>query len=401
MPPADQWSAVVELNEVIRGVFAGIGSAIRDAVYNLCVQGASIRPVLIALSIAAPNVLWLQPPPQLPRTIAQGATSTSSSSRRRGSFGEALAATFSDDSFVESVAAATADAAAAAYAATTVPTAAAAAAATEEEAAAADDDPLALHSLQICWKELLLQSEKASVSSIDGSATEQAFSLTVSKLCVRNLPPSITSQLLYALDTTTSSSSSSNTDEGTTTSSSAAAITTSILTSIPPILSPLSLHATASVLLQTAPANIPWVTLHIKLSHLHTAFNNDQITALTTLLLTTGKVCEQQNLPVMRSSSSSAAASAAATSLGGADSPPRAAAAAVVNGGWFMISESRSLEGRTETHVLGAWACVCAFLSLDAHLPRTHTHITPTHAPSTLPHHHTPPTQAPAGLFWS
>ena len=103
MPPADQWAAVVEVSQVLWGFFASIGGLIWNAVLSVCVHGASIRPVLIALSVAPPTLLWIEPPKQQQAITTPSTTTTnaSKSSMRRGSFAEALAMTFTDASFVD------------------------------------------------------------------------------------------------------------------------------------------------------------------------------------------------------------------------------------------------------------------------------------------------------------
>ena len=58
--PPSQWADAIALETVVRDLAANIVTSLRNAAVNLC----SERPVLLAISMAAPTILSIAPPSQ-------------------------------------------------------------------------------------------------------------------------------------------------------------------------------------------------------------------------------------------------------------------------------------------------------------------------------------------------
>ena len=178
-------------------------------------------------------------------------------------------------------------------------------------------------------------------------ATEQAFSLNFSELSVRHLPPAHTSRLLTALLRTNEAADSAGSDSALTLAPSTSL--QSVVEPIPPLLAPLSAQLTTCVLLRTAPVDVPWVTATLKIGTLALSLAESQLVSITSLALATGNVLEPHALPQMPPPLENDGKE------GTADA--KAADAAAARSGWFLISERRSFEGRSEVTVLGTcWA---------------------------------------------
>ena len=197
---------------------------------------------------------------------------------------------------------------------------------------------LDVHAIHLGIDELLLSSEDALMgaqsANSSGIATEQAFTLSLLAICVRHLSPQGVMTLLRERAV------------------GKVLETDHVLEASPSLVAPLSARACASVLLQTAPADVPWVSTTLGVDVVRISISEEDLTPIANLALATGRVLEPDALPVMPSPY----AFNSSSSLGATDNDTNSGAGHG-GGGWFLISEQRSFEGRSETTLLGtAWA---------------------------------------------
>ena len=199
-----------------------------------------------------------------------------------------------------------------------------------------------LDALHLTAGELLLQSELTTTGGTGEAPTEQGFNLELASLCVRHLPPTPTTQLLSALHATDDDASSRH---------------ATLVNRVPPFLAPISLKLRASVLLQTAPVDVPWVTVGANVGTLALRVAETQLLALTSLAVATGQLLEPSALPPMPPHLPESHALAGDAHHGDGHEV----------GGWLLVSERRAFEGRAEVTLLGTcWAFLeLGFLTLE------------------------------------
>ena len=102
-----------------------------------------------------------------------------------------------------------------------------------------------------------------------------------------------------------------------------------------------------AVLLRTAPVDVPWATADLRITPLRLGVSEAQLEAVTRLAVATGQLLEPDALPKMPPPTADGDGTDAATSgaAGATDVGLR--------GAFFLISETRSFEGRSEVSVLG------------------------------------------------